>query len=116
MAEPARDPSDVECRWRWALDDPGRLHRPEHPQRVTFAALAARATDLDPDRLIPVEAARPGDEQVLAAAAPRGQPERVVDVGLLAGLPSVVSIVASAIVTVQQPLPQVRELLLVGAG
>ncbi len=116
MSESARDPSDVERRWRWALDEPGRRRRPARAQRVTFAALAARSTDLDPDRLIPFEAARTGDEQVLAAAAPRGQPERVIDLAPLAAMPSIDSIVASAIVSVRRSLPQIRELLLVGAG
>jgi hypothetical protein len=103
-------------RWRWALDGLQRRQRPEQPQRVTFAALADRRTTFDPARLIPIESLRPGDEQALVAEAPSGHEPLVVELVPHVESSALSSIVASAMIHAVEPLPWLRELLLVGAA
>jgi hypothetical protein len=100
---------------------PDELTRQERTQRhggrsrlrfADLAAIGARAPDLR--SIVPVEAAQPGDEQVFAARLPGAQSKPVVDLDHLAALSSVQSVVASTEVRARVPLPQIRELLLVG--
>ena len=64
--------------------------------------------------MVPIEAARAGDTQVLAARFPGRYAEPVITLDGLAGLPEVSSVIASTDVRATRPLPSVRELLLTG--
>jgi hypothetical protein len=62
--------------------------------------------------IVPIEAARPGDTQVLAAAEPRTNPRRpVIALDGLVRLQSVESVVSTTEVTLGTRLPSVTELL-----
>jgi hypothetical protein len=62
--------------------------------------------------MIPIEAVAPGDVQVLAADEARSRDTLVIDLDVLAGFPSVESLVASTTVKASRQLPSLRELLL----
>ena len=62
--------------------------------------------------MIPIEAVAPGDVQVLAAGDARSRETQVIDLDVLAGFPSVESVVASTTVKASRQLPSLRELLL----
>lgn len=90
----------------YELDVTARAHRPAQPVRV-------RPGDPYPaGGMVPVEAARTGDTQVLAARYPGRIADPVVDLDRLAELPSVDSLIASTDVRAGRPLPYLRELLL----
>lgn len=103
----------------WSLPlGPARLERPTNPFRYPFEhflqpAYLVRSTS----PVIPVEAAKAGDIQVVAArelgAAP--YPGITVDLDPLVDLPSVESVVAAARVRASRPLPHVRELILIAS-
>jgi hypothetical protein len=99
-------------------DGPARRRRPAVVERVTFAELISPATHhrVPEGRLVPIEAARPGDEQVLAARFPKTFGSPLIDLDVLAGLPSVRSVIASAAVRARHPLPSLRELFLVDSA
>jgi hypothetical protein len=61
--------------------------------------------------IVPVEAAAPGDAQVIAAHAPNTPAEPVIDLGVLKDILSVESVVVSTRVVSTQALPNIRELL-----
>lgn len=98
-------------------EGPPRLWRPVDPVFTTFDdvwnANFGKAGPLKL-RVVPLEALRPGDEQVIAA----GYPQRFAGFGpamsldRLAEFPTVCSVVASTIVTARRPLPNVRHLIL----
>jgi hypothetical protein len=103
----------------WSLPlGPARLERPATPFRYTFEdflqpAFLVQATS----PVIPMEAVRAGDIQVVAArelgAAPL--PGLTIDLDPLADFPSVESVIASARVKASRPLPHIRELLLIAS-
>jgi hypothetical protein len=97
-----------------------RLKRPETIFRYRFEHFARFGALEQRDRLpdhteycvVPVEAAQPGDLQVLAARAltPGSEP-LVIDLDPLAAVASVESVVASTLVRASRELPSIRELL-----
>ena len=89
-----------------------KQRRPERPARIAFEDVAAGGDALRLQNLVPLEAALPGDEQVFAARCP-GAANAVIELGSLASLPTVTSVVASTEVRARTPLPAIRELLLV---
>jgi hypothetical protein len=102
-------------------EEPARV---ADPVRIGFEDVWPYAYDgsLSPfqGRVIPLELARPGDEQVVVhgrfndpTAMPRPGVEIPVSLDELADLPSVSSVVASHAVVLRRTLPSVRELLLV---
>ena len=62
--------------------------------------------------IVPIEAVRDGDEQVIAAREPGKIGEPVIDIGVLSDVPSVESVVASTRIVSECELPRIRELLL----
>lgn len=110
----ASDPRD---RGKWNLgvrieDGPDRLRRPKAQSRATFDSLLEEWGGVLNDSLVPIEAVRPGDQQVVAASHPKRLNFPVVALDSLAALPEVTSVVASTIVEAHRPLPSVRELFL----
>src|SRR5262249_21242156 len=94
-----------------------RYERPAGPLRTgrPVAARLVRPGDRYPaGEMVPIEAAAPGDTQVLAARFPGRTGEPVIDLAPLAGLPAVSSVIASTDVQASRPVPSVRELLLPG--
>jgi hypothetical protein len=98
-----------------------RSVRPARVERFGFGDLLQshlkrrKRTGREGDLIVPVEAARAGDKQVLAAADahspnPPGPP---VALDVLAKVPTVESVVASTEVTLRTRLPSVTELLFV---
>ena len=99
-----------------------RSQRPASVFRYTFKHFAdglwlVRKNLPDPGVLsiVPIEAAAPGDKQVLAAQELAGKlATPVIDLDVLADFPSVESVVASTRVQAARDLPHVRELLMCG--
>jgi hypothetical protein len=96
-----------------------RKTRPLQIQRFNFGDLlqshfkTRERTGREGNFIVPIEAVRPGDTQVLAAAEPRTNPRRpVIAIDGLAPIPSVESVVSSTEVTLGTRLPSVTELLL----
>src|SRR5258708_4739491 len=91
-----------------------RLARPGTIQRIHASDLFLQQRGPNTAAVVPIEAVRPGDEQVLAAretgkiGAPR------IDLEILAQIPSVESVVATTPVWTARELPQIRELILLG--
>ena len=80
--------------------------RPSDVNRVVFDALVEPGprSRVEARSLIPIETVQPGDEQVLAARLPHRIGEPVIDLDLLATLPSVRSVVASTTVRARRAL------------
>jgi hypothetical protein len=95
-------------------EGPARRARPDRVERADFDEMLGPMPlgAVPAAGLVPIEAARAGDAQVLAARFPGRPGVPVVDLDGLAGLPSVVSVVASTEVRARRLLPEVRELLL----
>jgi hypothetical protein len=103
----------------WSLPlGAARLERPTTPFRYVFEhflepAFLVRSTS----PVIPIEAVRGGDSQVVAArelgAVP--YPGLTIDLDPLADVSSVESVVAAARVRASRPLPHIRELLLIAS-
>jgi hypothetical protein len=96
-----------------------RKTRPLQIQRFNFGDLlqshfkTRERTGREGNFIVPIEAVRPGDTQVLAAAEPRTNPRRpVIAIDGLARIPSVESVVSSTEVTLGTRLRSVTELLL----
>src|SRR3954454_11397826 len=97
------------------LDDDERLVRPQTIRQLTFDDLTRPGpTFRDSSDIIPIESARAGDAQVLAARSPKTSREHVIDLDGLSQYLSVTSIVATTRVQARQLLPQISELLLFG--
>lgn len=98
-----------------------RSVRPKPVERFHFGDLLqshlkeGKRTGREGDHIVPVEAARAGDVQVLAAADARSDnpPGPPVALDVLAKIPTVESVVASTEVTLRSKLPSVTELLFV---
>jgi hypothetical protein len=96
-----------------------RLKRPTSLFRYKFEHLARFGAFPQRERLpghrelcvVPIEAAAPGDVQVLAARPMADPVKLVIDLDPLAAVPSVESVVASTEVRASRDLPSVRELL-----
>jgi hypothetical protein len=94
---------------------PSRLARPATVIRYTFERFEA---PMDPlgrtwDRLpvIPIEAVQPGDTQVFAAREPVKFADPLIDLDVLADIPSVDSIISSTRMQASRDNPHIRELL-----
>jgi hypothetical protein len=93
-----------------------RLRRPKHVFRYTFddffegPAGARRMPAHGDDCVVTVEAAAPGDAQVVAARV-AGSLQHTVDLDRLADVPSVESIIGCAGVRCERELPHVRDFL-----
>src|SRR5215467_5375355 len=101
---------------------PARLRRPVSPFRFRFRHFAdyltlRRSGEIPADAaVIPVETAQAGDAQVLAAREPSNPKSPAINLDLLADIPSVESVIASAPILATRDLPQVRELLFSSAA
>ena len=96
-----------------------RTARPPQIQRFNFGDLlqsqskTRERTGREGNFIVPIEAARPGDTQVLAAAEPRTNPAvPPIAIDRLVRMPSVESVVSSTEVHLGTRLPSVTELLL----
>jgi len=101
-----------------------RMERPQNIFRITFDSVLERrvrprqiaqrvAAELS---IVPIEAVRAGDAQVLAAGEPKSVNGPMIDLDVLADFPSVESVVATAQVRARRDLPHIRELLLSSRG
>jgi hypothetical protein len=100
-----------------------RKTRPAEIQRLSFGDLlqsnlkTRQRTAEEGKQIVPIEAARLGDIQVLAAAEPRTNPPKpTIELDGLARIPTVESVVSSTEITLGTDLPSVTELLFVDAG
>lgn len=97
------------------LGDAERLVRPHKTRRLTFEDLAEPGpTFRETSAIVPIESAREGDEQVLAARDRTDRNKPLIDLGSLARLPSVRSVVASTEIRAERPLPQIEDILMFG--
>ncbi|HXT26764.1 MAG TPA: hypothetical protein VN749_18245 [Candidatus Eisenbacteria bacterium] len=96
-----------------------RQRRPQTARRYTFDDLLERRIrprlnklDAHPaQNLVPIESVAAGDQQVLAACEPNKHDQPIIDLDVLADLPSVESVMVSTKIRVTRDLPQVCELL-----
>ncbi len=95
-----------------------RLRRPEVVVRYTFEDFerASRGEihsvwNRSAIPVVPIEAAAPGDRQVIAARGPTQPNEPVINLDVLANLGSVESVVVSTVVKARRHLPDIKELL-----
>lgn len=103
---------------------PERQQRPESLVRFTFEDFLERfrrgrdgLLRFTARSMVPIEAVAPGDTQVLAAQVISGAiGTPLIDLDVLAGFPSVESVIASTRVQATRDLPNVRELLMCGYG
>jgi hypothetical protein len=91
-----------------------RLTRPASIVQLSFEdLLQRRRSPRAALEIVPIEAAQPGDTQVLAAREPGKYHAPVIGLDGLAGIPSVHSVVTSTTVELRRQLPQIRELLFI---
>lgn len=89
-----------------------RLRRPEVRSRATFQRLLETWGRVLDQSLVPIEAVRPGDQQVVAASYPAEMNVPVISLDSLGAFPEVTSVVASTMIEAHRPLPSIRELFL----
>jgi len=116
----AADPDRISEPIAFSLLDGEIARRPETIRRVPFDLFLERAYWFRARSfnrsIVPLEHARPGDEQVVVhgrVADLKAKSVEPISLDGLASLPSVVSVVVDAAVVARQPLPQVRELIVV---
>jgi hypothetical protein len=97
-----------------------RMERPRNIFRITFDSVLERRVRprqiaqrvAAEHTIVPIEAVRAGDVQVLAAGEPKNPGVPIIDLNVLADFPSVESVVASTRVRASRDLPQIKQLLL----
>lgn len=90
------------------LDAAERRRRPARPRTITFESLFREGINFD--SIIPIECARMGDRQVLAARGPGHLDLPIIDLAVLRPIESVHSIAASTPIECTIPLPNADEL------